>query len=106
MPRSSGLSAHIQYSRVPKIDVLDYYLEARTFPGGTTRNFDSYGHKIAPLTDEQRNVLCDPQTSGGLLVAVDPSGRETFLEAAQARGLHLESFGTMVPQETNAVTVS
>ena len=101
----SNLSAHIRYAQVPKLDVLDYYLQEKTFPGGTTRNFNSYGHHIAPLTDEQRNVLCDPQTSGGLLVAVDPSGREAFLEAATAHGLSLSSFGTMVPREHHLITL-
>lgn len=43
---------------------------------GTQRNFDSYGHLIGEMTDVQRKLLCDPQTSGGLLLAVDPAARE------------------------------
>jgi selenophosphate synthase len=34
------------------------------------RNWDSYGHKLNIENEKQRHILCDPQTSGGLLIAV------------------------------------
>ena len=95
MSEGSGLTAEIEFDKVPRLDVLDYYIEHKTFPGGTKRNFASYGHKVAPISDDWRNLLCDPQTSGGLLVAVDPAEREAFLEVARGRGLELQSFGRM-----------
>lgn len=101
----ANLTAHIQYDKVPTLPMLDYYLEEKTFPGGTARNFASYGHHIAELTDEQRTVLCDPQTSGGLLLAVEPSGREALLAAAEAHGLTLEAFGTLVEPASKRVVV-
>jgi len=70
-------------------------MEHKTFPGGTFRNFDSYGHKVSPMSDEQKHLFCDPQTSGGLLVAVTPEGKESFLEIASKYGLKPESFGVM-----------
>lgn len=91
----SGLRAEIRFDDVPRLDVLPYYLERGTLPGGTRRNFDSYGDKVGPLTDEQRAILCDPQTSGGLLVAVNPAGREDFLRVTRARGLELRPFGVL-----------
>ena len=48
-------------------------------PGGAQRNFDSFGQVLGPMTQTQRDILCDPQTSGGggLLVSVNAarSGR-------------------------------
>jgi selenide, water dikinase len=69
-------------------------LEKKCVPGGTIRNYDSYGHKIMPLTDEQRNLLCDPQTSGGLLVAVENEFLADFLNVCKAQNLDLQSFGS------------
>ena len=56
---------------------MDYYLSEGCVPGGTLRNFDSYGDKLGAMDDRTRNILCDPQTSGGLLVAV---GKESEAE--------------------------
>ena len=91
----SGVSADIRFDAVPRLAALPRYIAQKTVPGGTTRNFASYGHKVSALTDEQKLVLCDPQTSGGLLVAVHPSGREDFLRATRRRGLDLAPFGTL-----------
>jgi selenide,water dikinase len=94
---ASGLRAEIRFDLVPRLDALPHYLDLGTVPGGTARNFASYGHRVGPLTDVQRAVLCDPQTSGGLLVAVDPAGRDAFQRAARARGLALAPFGVLAP---------
>jgi selenide,water dikinase len=95
MCEGSGLSAEIYSGRVPKIENIDYYIERKTFPGGTFRNFDSYGHKVSPMTDDQKHLFCDPQTSGGLLVAVTPAGKASFIDIAYRYGLKPESFGRM-----------
>jgi len=83
----SGLIAEIDFERVPLLPDLDYYLDAKSTPGGTQRNWDSYGEKIGPITDKQRSLLCDPQTSGGLLVAVRKEGLETYKELTKKFGL-------------------
>jgi selenide,water dikinase len=51
------------------------------------RNWNSYGHKIGSLTELQRVVLADPQTSGGLLVAVKHDGAEEFEALLKTLGL-------------------
>jgi selenide,water dikinase len=84
---------------------IEYYLEQGCVPGGTQRNFDSYGHRIAPISQEQINILCDPQTSGGLLVAVEPSATAEFLAVATELGLSLEPIGQMIAQQQHAVEV-
>ena len=95
MCEGSGLSAEIFANKVPRIENIGFYLDQKTFPGGTFRNFDSYGHKVSPMTNEHKHLFCDPQTSGGLLVAVTPEGRASFLEIAFKYGLQPESFGAM-----------
>ena len=91
----SGVSAEVRVDAVPRLASVGDYLALGTAPGGTKRNAASYGHRVAPLSDAWRDLLCDPQTSGGLLVAVDRAGREDFLRVTRARGLELEPFGVL-----------
>ncbi|MBF9255273.1 selenide, water dikinase SelD [Pontibacter sp. 172403-2] len=99
MCEGSHLTAEIYFDKVPVLPEALEYLAQKAIPGGTHRNFDSYGHKVATLTPEQKHMLCDPQTSGGLLVAVDPSGREEVLAIFEKYGLQLEPFGVLKAQQ-------
>jgi selenide,water dikinase len=68
MAEGSGVSAIIEFENIPLITpVLKEYLDQSCVPGGTHRNWDSYGEKIGTLTTYQKTILADPQTSGGLL---------------------------------------
>ncbi|KMN12701.1 selenide, water dikinase SelD [Pseudomonas weihenstephanensis] len=106
MADGSGLSAKIEYAKVPRLDSVEYYLEQGCVPGGTLRNFDSYASKISPVQELHKRVLCDPQTSGGLLVAVSADGNEAFLQMARDNGLNLQPIGQLVERQTYAVEVS
>lgn len=99
MCEGSGLSAEIEFAKVPVISSLDYYLDQQCFPGGTQRNWNSYGHKIGPLTDKQRFILADPQTSGGLLVAVTEEAADDFERLLQTHNLPSDSFGRLKESE-------
>ena len=105
MADGSGLTAEIRADDVPRINGVDYYLSQGCIPGGTLRNFDSYGHGVAALTDAQKHLLCDPQTSGGLLVAVSPEGNDAFLAEAASLGLALEPLGRMVARRSHGVVL-
>jgi selenide,water dikinase len=81
----SGVNARIEVGQVRMLADLDHYLEQGAIPGGTGRNWESYGHRVGELSERDRQILCDPQTSGGLLVAVSPdvaTGVEHCLKAA------------------------
>lgn len=106
MAEGSGLAAQIDYAAVPRLAGVSHYLAEGCAPGGTLRNFDSYGHQIAPLAQEEyKLLLCDPQTSGGLLVAVTPEGEAEFLAVAAGLGLALEPIGQMTKRQQFAVEV-
>lgn len=99
MCEGSGLSAVIAYNMIPMISSLPEYLSQNCFPGGTQRNWTSYGEKISDVTNEQRFVLADPQTSGGLLVAVTEDGMEEFEMLLEEIGLSAKSFGWLKEQD-------
>lgn len=105
MVQGSGLTAQIEFSKVPRLPGVDYYLQQGCVPGGTGRNFESYAEKITPLTEEQKLLLCDPQTSGGLLVAVTEQGQERFLELNAQLGLALTPIGRLVERRSYAIEV-
>lgn len=98
MCEGSGLSAFIESDKVPVIPSLAYYLGQHCFPGGTQRNWDSYGHKVSTLSEAQKYVLADPQTSGGLLVAVEQEATAAFEQLLKEQGLPAglcQSFGVL-----------
>lgn len=103
MCEGSGLSAVIEFDKVPVIASLDYYLDQQCFPGGTQRNWNSYGHKIGTLTDRQRYILADPQTSGGLLVAVEENATADFERTLREHGHEFRSFGWLKAKEAGPV---
>ena len=89
----SDISATITYDKVPLLKNVEKYLAMNCVPGGTRNNFDSYGHKIAPMKDGQQHIMCDAQTSGGLLCVVNKDNVKEFLELTSTDGLDLESIG-------------
>ncbi|WP_248746092.1 selenide, water dikinase SelD [Pseudomonas sp. MWU12-2037] len=105
MADGSGLTARIVYEQVPRLPAVEYYLDQGCVPGGTLRNYDSYASKVGPLRELHKRVLCDPQTSGGLLVAVTTEGEAEFLAVAAELGLELEPIGQLVERQSHAVEV-
>lgn len=105
---ASQLTAIVAFDKVPLIDrtALEYYVQEHCIPGGTGRNFDSYGHRVSPMHDFQRTLLCDPQTSGGLLVAVSEGEVEAFLVESKHMGMTLEPMGHLVARQAFAVIVN
>ncbi len=102
----SGLSSEIEFSKVPKFDFLDLYIQQKSMPGGTQRNWESYGHKISQVTEEQKVILADPQTSGGLLVSVNSDMILEFETLVRSNGYTLKPFGKLVKKSDKAVIVT
>ena len=91
MAEGSELSAKVALDKIPLIcDDIHYYLNSHAVPGGTNRNWKSYGHKV--LIDATidasfaKNILADPQTSGGLLLGIGSDRLDEFLEKAKKSG--------------------
>ena len=97
--QGSGLSAEVVFESVPVLSAARGYAADGCTPGGTSRNFNAYGEHISELTALQKALLCDPQTSGGLLMAVEPSGLADVQRLAAGRGLELQPFGQLFKDE-------
>jgi len=92
----SGVAARINFAAVPVLEATEEYRQLGCVPGGTGRNFDSYGQKLGPMNQAQQEILCDPQTSGGLLVAVEPDAVDQVIELAEQHGSELWRIGEIV----------
>lgn len=101
----STISAVIDFDQVPLLPDTKKYLAMDCISGGTRNNFASYGHTIAPMTDEQKWILCDAQTSGGLLVIVKKDHRDPFLELTRKHGLNLSPIGYTTKQKEKLIQV-
>ena len=109
MAEGSSLSAVINFEKVPVIiEDIKSYVDQKSIPGGTTRNWDSFGDKIGSINDYQKALLADPQTSGGLLIAVDPSAVEQVQQILLKNGLKdfMDPIGCLLARGEKVITVN
>jgi selenide,water dikinase len=89
MARGAGLTAEIDLAAVPVIEGVEALLEAGVRTGASGRNWASYGASVdlpPDLPDTARDLLTDPQTSGGLLIAVSAAEAPAVLDVVRRRG--------------------
>ncbi len=89
----SNLQAVIENSNVPIFEEIIDYLAQGCIPGGTNRNWDSYGDKISLPDDSLRFILADAQTSGGLLIAVKEENAKEVEDLLTINRLYSKSIG-------------
>lgn len=91
MAEGSGLSAEIEYQKIPFLEAAKIYQKQKIGPGATARNWNSYQSKvsIAAGIDEEEalQLLPDPQTNGGLLIAVAPESAQELIAVFESFGL-------------------
>jgi len=85
--QGSGVSASVQLSAVPLLDpaIIDY-LNLGCVPGGSGRNWESIGGSVTGTDLQSQTLLCDPQTSGGLLLAVEPESAQLVTDLLRDAG--------------------
>jgi selenide,water dikinase len=89
MARGAGLSAHINAGAVPLLPGVEALARAGVRTGAAVRNWDSYGDAVilpAGFDSWRRDLLCDPQTSGGLLISAAPEATQEVLTMVRDAG--------------------
>lgn len=80
------LGAEVEFGKLPLLPGLAEYVALKAVPGGTQRNYQSFGNQLSGVEKEseefRRAVVCDPQTSGGLLIAVAPEAVDAVQKTA------------------------
>lgn len=108
MAHLSGLALRLNWEALPWIPGVEMYAEQWIFPGGTERNEAYYSRWIRierGLKEWQRQLLFDPQTSGGLLIAVAPEKRTALLDALAAADQPAWVVGEAVEGEAGGIVV-
>lgn len=98
MAEASGVSLRIHYSSIPLMKAAQKYAEAYTFPGGASDNMEYFSPKVTLEGEFSINLLTllyDPQTSGGLLIAVPEEKASQFQAEADARAIPMWQIGTV-----------
>ena len=88
MARGAGLTAEI-FAQPPLLPGVEALAREGVRTGASTRNWDSYGDSVGlpdGLESWRTDILTDPQTSGGLLIAVGPASADEVLAKAKAAG--------------------
>ena len=113
MAEGSSLSAELYFDSIGLVtENLTNYIKKGSIPGGTIRNWDSYGHKVLlpDVEDKEikKTILADPQTSGGLLVAVKPEAINTMMELLNDYDLQdfVKPIGRMVSKRGYVIEVN
>ena len=95
----------IEYSKIPILESAKKAAGQFVFPDITTKNFQNVQPKISPLNGEQLLVLCDPQTSGGLLVTFEEQVLETLQTLCALQHETLTLIGALQSQKEICVEV-
>ncbi|MDP6926535.1 MAG: AIR synthase-related protein, partial [Rhodospirillales bacterium] len=85
----AGLAVALNWDQLPILDTATAYAQKGYATGAGTRNWQSFGdHVVLPdgIEDWQKNLLVDPQTSGGLLVTCPPAAVDDILAVFQGQG--------------------
>lgn len=111
MAEGSNLSAEIYYNKLPILDGATDFLKQRIVPDATYRNWNSYSTKVSfdkgVNVLEAFNLLPDPQTNGGLLIAVNSTKIEEVKERFTQNGLQnfIKPIGRFIRKEEKVILV-
>jgi len=103
--QNADLTAKLEMDKLPLLSKVAEYLALDCIPGGTQRNYESYGEYIAPVNEHQKAILCDPQTSGGLLICVSAECESELVALLQANDIQPHYVGNLNPKAPNNVFV-
>jgi selenide,water dikinase len=106
MCKGAAVSAQLILDDIPCFDFVQKYIDLDCIPGGTYRNWDSYGQGIAVSSERDKLILADPQTSGGLLMAVDPDKSDLFERKMKEKGCNLSSFGEIISKHEKIIYIN
>ena len=92
----AGVGAEVRVSTVPLLEGVETLLARGYVPAGTTRNMDTFRRRVRTSVPEASfTLMCDAQTSGGLLISVAPEKASTLEDAFRRGGLFYANIGRM-----------
>ena len=105
MCEGSGLSAELYYNEVPLLDQVKELTAKFIYADNTMRNWKSYESKVEGISGESLLTLCDPQTSGGLLIAVSGDKESELRELLAAHDVLCAKVGRITAQQPKVISL-
>ena len=108
LARASAVAARVQAAAVPLLEGAERLADAGEVPGGTRSNERFLASRVrwpAALPAARQTLLCDAQTSGGLLIATSGKDADQLLEALRGRGVPGFVVGELVEGQPGAIVV-
>ncbi|MEN6585661.1 MAG: selenide, water dikinase SelD [Sulfuricella sp.] len=107
--RGSQMGAELEFDELPILPAALELARKGYAPGASGRNWASYGHEVDlpdGMEEWQKNLLCDPQTSGGLMVACAPEVVDDVLDLFRQQGFgYAREIGRMVAGEARVKVI-
>ncbi len=105
MAEGSSLSAQLTYQEVPLMNGVSAYASQMIYPDNTMRNWKEFSEKVVGISGESLLTLCDPQTNGGLLIAVDKNGLNNVINLLKTENHFFKQIGVLVEQQEKVVEI-
>ena len=105
MCEGSALSEEILYSSIPLMDQVRELTARFIYADNTMRNWKSYEAQVDGISGESLLTLCDPQTSGGLLIAVSPAGEEELISLLKINNILIAKIGIVTTKKSKAIYI-
>ncbi len=105
MAEGSGLSAQLTYQEVPLMNGVSAYASQMIYPDNTMRNWKEFSEKVVGISGESLLTLCDPQTNGGLLIAVDKDGVNNVIDLLKTENHFFKQIGVLVEKQEKVVEI-
>ena len=108
MTRASGVGASLSFDAIPFIPGATQLAEDGVAPGGTHRNLQSLEEDVswnAAITDVQKILLADAQTSGGLLIAIPENSTEALLSALESHGVETRAVIGVITEQSDGPSI-
>lgn len=103
MALGAGVTFSLELSRIPLMSGVEPLLQDGLIPAGCYRNRDFYSRFVTGFTADQLLPLFDPQTSGGLLIALAPAAARRFLERSEGEGRFAAPIGQVLNRGEHAI---
>ena len=105
MAEGSSLSAQLSYQEVPLMNGVSIYASQMIYPDNTMRNWKEFSEKVVGISGESLLTLCDPQTNGGLLIAVDKDGLNNVIDLLKTENHFFKQIGVLVEKQEKVVEI-
>lgn len=107
MTSGSGVRARLSYGAIPVLEEARTLVRRGAVAGGTARNYEYLKSRVefAGLDEADQLILCDAQTSGGLLMAVPADRLRALMEALSRRGVRAARIGEITGEGPGTIEV-